>query len=196
MARTSLLRRLLTALSLVLIAGLAALLAYRLLTTDSGTNLVSSIRAGARPAAPQFELSVLWPHAETWPTTLRGRVDRGSVSLGDLRGYPTVINFWASWCRPCAAEASLLARAARARRGRIVFVGIDVHDLSSDARDFLRRHQLDYVSLGAAGESVYNAYGLIGLPETYYLDRSGRIVALTVGQVSDRKLQAGLRRIS
>ena len=185
-----------TALSLALVAGLFSLLVVRLLESGGGhEQLVSEIRAGAKPAAPQFDLAVIWPHSETWPKRLRRDVARGNVSLRELRGYPTVLNFWASWCKPCASEVSRLEVSARADRGRIVFVGIDVNDFSSDARSFLRRHRVDYVSVHAGGSSLYNAYGLIGLPETYYLDREGRIVAQTVGEVSRRKLQAGIARI-
>jgi cytochrome c biogenesis protein CcmG/thiol:disulfide interchange protein DsbE len=114
------------------------------------------------------------------------------VKLADLRGYPTVLNFWASWCTACGSEEKRLAKAARAYQGRVVFVGLDVHDLRSDARRFLEHHRADYVSLRAS--SVYGAYGLIGLPETYYLDRRGRVVAQTIGELTQRKFAAGLAR--
>jgi cytochrome c biogenesis protein CcmG/thiol:disulfide interchange protein DsbE len=185
----------LTAFSVTLVAGLFALLVYRLVDSGGGTRLVSEIRAGKKPAAPQFALKVIWPRTETWPPRLRGASTRGRLSLGELRGYPTVINFWASWCTPCAAEASRLAESAREHRGRIVFVGVDVNDFRSDARRFLRRHHVNYVSLQASGSSISDSYGLIGLPETYYLDGDGRVVARSVGQVSRGKLQAGLARI-
>ena len=187
-------RQVLTILSLALVAALFAALVVRLTESDPGPGFVSAVRAGSKPAAPQFDLAVIWPHAETWPARLRPSLGRGRISVGDLRGYPTVVNFWASWCTACGSEAPRLARAARAYRGRVVVVGIDVNDFGSDAHKFLQRHQLAYVSLRARGSSVYDAYGLIGLPETYYLDAQGRVVAQTVGELTPRKLAAGIAR--
>ena len=192
--RRSPLRQALTMVSLALVAALFAVLVIRLLESNGGPRLVSAIRAGKKPAAPQFNLSVIWPQAETWPARLRPNVSRGTMSLRELQGFPTVLNFWASWCTACGTEASRLAQAARADRGKVVFVGLDVNDFGSDAHRFLERHHVDYVSLRAKGSSLYDAYGLIGLPETYYLDRQGRVVAQTVGELTPQKLAAGIAR--
>jgi cytochrome c biogenesis protein CcmG/thiol:disulfide interchange protein DsbE len=192
--RRSTQRQLLMILSLAFVAALFAALVVRLTQSDPGPGFVSAIRAGSKPAAPQFELAVIWPHAQTWPAQLRSDVGRGTVSLNELRGLPTVLNFWASWCTACGTEASRLAQAARADRGKVVFVGLDVNDFGSDARRFLERHHVDYVSVQARGSSVYDAYGVIGLPETYYLDSKGRVVAQTVGELTPRKLAAGVAR--
>ena len=181
-----------TLLSLALVAALFAALVVRLTKSDPGPGFVSAVQAGSKPAAPQFDLSVIWPHKETWPASLRPHVDRGTVSVQDLRGFPTVINFWASWCTACGSEAKRLAAAAQTTRGRVVFVGVDVNDLGSDARRFLQHHRLNYVALRSHGSSVYDAYGLIGLPETYYLDTKGRVVAQTIGELTARKLSAGI----
>ena len=183
-----------TILSLALVAALFAALVVRLTESDPGPGFVSAVRAGSKPTAPQFDLAVIWPHTETWPARLRPSVGRGRISIGDLRGFPTVLNFWASWCTACGSEAGRLADAARANRGKVVFVGLDVNDFGSDAHRFLQRHHLDYVALRARGSSVYDAYGLIGLPETYYLDARGRVVAQTVGGLTERKLAAGIAR--
>ena len=187
-------RQVLMVLSLALVAALFAVLVIRLVDSNGGAGLVSAIRAGKKPAAPQFNLSVIWPQAETWPARLQPEVSRGTMSLRELQGFPTVLNFWASWCTACGTEASGLAQAAREDRGKVVFVGLDVNDFGSDAHRFLERHHVNFVSLRAKGSSVYDAYGLIGLPETYYLDRKGRVVAQTVGQLTPRKLAAGIAR--
>jgi len=109
-------RQVLTILSLALVAALFAVLVVRLTESDPGPGFVSAVRAGSKPAAPPFDLPVIWPSAETWPAQLRPGVGRGKVSLSDLRGFPTVLNFWASWCTACGAEARQLARTARADR--------------------------------------------------------------------------------
>ena len=176
--------------SLALVAGLLGLLVWRVVQQQRGPDLVAAIRAGKRPPAPAFTLPVLWPQSETWPPGLRSAPRRGELPLAALRGWPVVINFWASWCIPCKIEAPLLASSARAHAGKVVFVGIDVQDLSSDARSFLRAHDVNYVSLRDPSNSTYDAYGLTGVPETYYLDREGRAVAHTPGQVTVQDLRA------
>ena len=177
---------------------LLAILVYRLVGSDSsrGARLIGSIRADRRPPAPAFRLGVLWPRPETWPVALRPVVGRGKVSPAALLGHPLVVNFWASWCVPCKEETPRLVRAASARSGNITFLGVDVEDASSDARSFLRRYHVNYVAVHDGGESTVVAYGLVGLPETFFVDARGRIVAHVVGKLSAAALDEGLRRIA
>jgi cytochrome c biogenesis protein CcmG/thiol:disulfide interchange protein DsbE len=185
-------RRALTLLSVAFVAALFAALVVRLAESDSGAGFVSAVQAGDKPAAPGFQGAVIWPHAGTWPAPLRPEIASGTFSVRDLRGYPAVLNFWASWCTACGSESARLAQAARTNAGKVVFVGLDVHDLGPDARRFLEHHHENYVSLRAG--SLYDSYGLIGLPETYYVDRKGRVVAQTIGELTQRKLAAGITR--
>jgi cytochrome c biogenesis protein CcmG/thiol:disulfide interchange protein DsbE len=113
-----------------------------------------------------------------------------------LRGHPVVVNFWASWCIPCKKEAPLLAASARTHRGQVVFLGIDVQDFKSDARRFLRRFDTPYVSVRDGPGSTYGDYGLTGVPETYWLDARGRIVAHYAGQIDRDQLEEGIRLAS
>ncbi|MGH3032753.1 MAG: redoxin domain-containing protein, partial [Gaiellaceae bacterium] len=117
--------------AVVLVIGLLALLAWATLAAGKGRSLVAQIAAGEAPRAPAFELEVIWPRTETWPRELRAAVAEGKLSLAEVRGRPVVLNFWASWCIPCRDEAPILNASARAHRGEVVFVGIDVQDLRS-----------------------------------------------------------------
>ncbi|MGH3338804.1 MAG: TlpA family protein disulfide reductase, partial [Propionibacteriaceae bacterium] len=189
--RRSSLRRFLQLCALVLIAALIALLVNATLNRGAGPRLVADVNSGARPLAPTFELPVVWPHTDTWPSELRAALADDTVSLRELRGWPVVLNFWASWCSPCKAEAPRLNAAAREHMGEVVLLGVDVQDFESDARRFSERYQTNYVSVRDGGDSTYSAYGLTGLPETYFLDRSGRVVEHIVGEVSSGELEAG-----
>lgn len=182
--------------AVALVAALLALLVWRVIAQQRGAALVSAIASGKRPAAPAFALPLVWRSVDTWPVPLRRLAGQEKISLNQLRGRPIVINFWASWCLPCKAEAPLLAATARAQAGKVVFLGIDVQDLESDAHAFLRRYKTDYVSLRDPSNSSYDAYGLTGVPETYYVDRRGRAVAHTPGQVTTQDLQAGIAEIT
>lgn len=178
--------------ALALVAILLGLLVQRTLAQGAGSHLVSEVKGGNRPAAPEFDLPVLWPHAETWPAELRGGLGDGNLSLREVHGYPAVMNFWASWCGPCKAEAPRLTSSAEAHAGEVVFLGVDVQDFKSDARRFLERYDTNYVSVRDGGDSAYSAYGLTGLPETYFLDRQGRVISHWVGEISEAELEAGI----
>jgi len=177
--------------ALTLVGGLLALLVWRVVNAGQGGRLVNAVREHKKPIAPDFRLGVLWPHAETWPRSTRNLV-RSKVELRSLRGRPVVLNFWASWCIPCAHEAPRLVAAAKTHTGRVLFLGVDVKDFSSDARKFLRRFHVNYVSVRDGGSGTYDAYGLTGLPESYFLDTRGRIVAHKIGEISTVELEDGI----
>jgi thiol-disulfide isomerase/thioredoxin len=98
------------------------------------------------------------------------------VTLASLRGRPAVVNFWASWCGPCTREAPELARLPRALGGRARLVGVDWNDARSSARAFVKKHGWSFPNVRDADGAVGNRYRLDGLPNTFVLDRDGRIV--------------------
>src|SRR5437870_8761252 len=187
--RGSRLGLILRVLSLTLVAGLLALLVWRLVNVGQGGRLVNAIREHKKPIAPAFRLKVLWPHTETWDRPALAAVADGRVDLPALRVQPVVLNFWASWCIPCRHEAPRLVASAKTHRGQLVFLGVDVKDFPSDARSFLRHFHVNYVSVRDGGSGTYDDYGLTGLPETYFLDSRGRIVAHIVGEISRSELE-------
>ena len=109
----------------------------------------------------------------------------GTLDLASLRGKPVVLNFWASWCVPCKGEAAMLEQAwRRYRKQGVVFVGVDYHDVTSDAQKFLSHHGVTYPSVQDGSGAVADSYGVLAVPETYFIDRKGRLVgAHIVGSV-------------
>ena len=108
---------------------------------------------------------------------------------------PVVLNMWASWCSPCREEAGRLERGWRAAGPRgVLFLGLDIQDLRGDARPSSREYGATYPSVRDPGRDVANDYGATGIPETYFIDRQGRVVAHVIGVVSTRQLaRAGAR---
>jgi cytochrome c biogenesis protein CcmG, thiol:disulfide interchange protein DsbE len=109
--------------------------------------------------------------------------------LERARGKPVLLNFWASWCPPCRAEAPMLQRAARRYAGDVTFVGVDVKDSRSDALRFAERYGLDYTLVRDTGGEVAAAYGLTGQPESFFIDSDGTVVEHVAGPLFEDDLQ-------
>lgn len=193
--RTRPIVRLLQIAALAVIATLLALLTWRVFEAKGGSDFLAQVKAGAKPPAPAFALPAIWDRTDTWPAELKPTLADERLSLAELRGYPLVINFWASWCGPCKDEAPILAASAEAHAGEVVFLGIDIQDFKSDARRFLTRYDVNYVSVRDSSDDTYVDYGLTGVPETYYVDDEGRVVAHSLGGLSREELERGIARI-
>lgn len=164
-----------------LIVALVGLLAWRLSTEEEARGLVAAVGRGEKPAAPDFELPLLGEDAE--------------LSLASLRGKPVVLNVWASWCDPCREEAPLLQDAhERWRDAGVVVLGVDYQDGSDDALAFMEEFGLTYPSVRDGSGSVLAGYGVTGVPETFFIDRQGRIVDYTSGPVDPATLDAKIAR--
>lgn len=146
--------RALQATALVAVAGLFALLVWKLTHQSQPPKLGGP--------APTFSAK-----------RLEGN---GSIDLTSLRGKPVVLNFFASWCEPCKAESKVLEQAWRQYADRVVFLGVDYHDVTSDGRKFLRAHDITYPTVEDGSGKVGDLYGLTGVPETYFIDAQGRLV--------------------
>jgi cytochrome c biogenesis protein CcmG/thiol:disulfide interchange protein DsbE len=156
------------------VVALLALLAYGVASSGPDTDLDEAVAQGKRPAAPALDLPGL---------------DGGRSTLEDYRGKVVVLNFWASWCEPCREESPLLETWHKAleKNGGTV-VGVDVRDVSGDARRFVDEYGLSYPQLRDPDEDAMTDYDVVGLPETFVLDREGRIVALKRGPVDEEFL--------
>ena len=164
-------------LALLVVAALLGLLIWRVAHGTGGGRLVNDIAAGKRPAAPDFRMKPIWPRAAGATPRLRAAVARGRVTAADLEGRTTVVNVFASWCLPCKDEAPVLAAAARRHAGRVQFVAFDFQDFDGDGRSFLRRYGNDFAALHDGDGHVAQSWGATGVPETYVLDATGRLVS-------------------
>jgi cytochrome c biogenesis protein CcmG/thiol:disulfide interchange protein DsbE len=162
-----------------LVVLLFALLLWKLVE-DEGGALGQQAARGERPQAPDFTLE---------------RLDRkGELVLSSLRGKAVVVNFWASWCIPCKEEAPFLEEVWREKRGEgLVVVGLDAKDFRRDARDFVRRFDLTFPIVYDGPGSTLSRWGVTGFPETFVLDREGRVVESFVGAVNSDEDRARLR---
>ena len=117
-----------------------------------------------------------------------GRPVGGFASSDLAKGQVSVVNFWASWCVPCADESGVLEGLWR-RFGPqgLVVLGVDTQDLSGDARAFLRRHGVTYPSLRDGTDAAQQAYETTGVPETFLIDSGGRIAVPIRGPIVGRE---------
>jgi cytochrome c biogenesis protein CcmG/thiol:disulfide interchange protein DsbE len=172
-------RRLLGPLPVAVVLGVAAVLgvlAYGVTSSGHSETIDNALAKGRRVPAPALTLPSL---------------DSGApASLSDYRGKVVVLNFWASWCEPCREESPLLQRwHARIRSRDGTVLGVNVLDVRSDARAFVREYGLTYPMLRDGGGDSAEAFGVAGYPESFVIDRRGRIVAVTRGPLKEADLR-------
>jgi cytochrome c biogenesis protein CcmG/thiol:disulfide interchange protein DsbE len=151
----------------VVAGGLAllVLLGFGVFHQATSGRLDDAVARGQRPPLP----------AATLP-----RLDSaGSTSLASLRGKVVVLNVFASWCSPCADEAPVLERAQRrlAAEGATM-LGVTWRDTAPDAQAFVRRFRLSYPVVRDVSGDFAQKLSVVGVPETFVIDRRGRIAAI------------------
>ena len=154
-----------------LLAGVVAAVAVivALLATGLGRDpsVIASPLVGR--AAPNFTLPQL---------------DGAPVTLARLRGQVVVINFWASWCAECKIEQAALDRAwQQFQDSGVVVIGVNFEDSTSAARSYVRTADVTYPVVEDSASRTALAYGLHGVPETFVVNQSGRIVSRVIGPV-------------
>jgi cytochrome c biogenesis protein CcmG/thiol:disulfide interchange protein DsbE len=165
------LRRRLRVLAFIVIPALfMGVLAVGLIRTQA-----PKVREGA--VAPDFSLST---------------VGGGTLSSSELHGTPVVINFWASWCDPCNQEAPDLEATWKQYQAKGVrVVGVDYEDQPADAQVFMNRYGISYPSVVDRGGELATAFGVRGVPETFFIDAQFHFFA--VGQGEEQGNRFGTR---
>jgi cytochrome c biogenesis protein CcmG, thiol:disulfide interchange protein DsbE len=159
----------------------AAVLGYAVLPTVS--RRVSPTARMIGEPAPDFSLPVF--HGG----------DAGSrIRLSALQGNIVILDFWASWCKPCQAQARILsALAPRHEGGNVMFVGVNTSDNPERAAAFAASHQLPYPSVLDEGDAVANAYGASSLPTLVVIDAAGKVSDVTLGVLSAEEIDSAIR---
>lgn len=166
--------RLVFALPLALFVALAGVVAYFMLSGKDPKLLPSAL---IDQPAPQFDLPPIAGH------------DKPGLATADLKGKVTVVNFFASWCVPCLAEHPQIVELAKDKD--IQVVGINYKNDAEAARNWLNSNGDPYARIGADVKGAAGIdWGVYGMPETFILDRAGRIRFKHVGPILPDKLHA------
>ncbi|HVY57253.1 MAG TPA: DsbE family thiol:disulfide interchange protein [Xanthobacteraceae bacterium] len=180
-AETPVRRRLVVLVPLVLFLALAAVFLVRLGSGDP-SRIPSALIGRPAPATNLPPLAGLE----------RGGHPVPGLSAADFKGAVTVLNVWASWCVPCHDEAPLLVRLAEDKRIRVV--GLNYKDQPDNARRFLGRYGNPFAASGADADGrAAIEWGVYGVPETFVIDRDGRIAFKLVGPITPENLQSTLK---
>ena len=116
--------------------------------------------------------------------------ESGSGSLKEYRGKWVLVNFWASWCEPCQAEAPALEQFQREYGGKnFTVVGIDTQDISDDGTKFAKEYGIDYPLLHDGNGDYGHEFGTTGVPENYLLEPNGRLAWFEAGPVDAKILE-------
>ena len=166
-------KRLLSPIPLIVLTGVLALVAL----------LAYGLASNKRSESPSSTLI-----NKVAPTPMLPTLDGpGKSSLAAYRGKVVLLNYWASWCDPCRSEAPLLQRwqPTLEKRGGTI-LGVDVLDVTGDAKAFVRKYGLTYPMLRDGDGSSQTAYGILAYPESFVIGRNGRIAAARRGVVNDQ----------
>lgn len=160
--------------AVVVAVALVALLVYGVVHGGQNTTLDDAVKQGKHPNAPGYNLQ---------RPVLNGS---GQKALASYKGQVVVLNFWASWCEPCRSEAPVLAKAQRKltadHAGTVL--GATYNDAPEDSDKFEQEFKVAYPSVRDVGTELAQKYGTRALPETFVIDRQGRLIAISRGAVN------------
>lgn len=173
----------------VLAVLLIGVLAYALIGGGSGSNLDSAVQRGERPVVPDGGAALALP--------VLGGAAGETQRLDALRGKVVVVNVWGSWCEPCESEAPLISEIhdVLQRSGEGQVLGVTHVDPTEKSLAFVKEYDLTFPSVRDVEDELYDAFGGTGTPETYVLDREGRVAAISRGVITAEFANKALARV-
>jgi cytochrome c biogenesis protein CcmG/thiol:disulfide interchange protein DsbE len=165
-------------------AALIALLAFGIASEGNNGSLDAALQKGVRMSAPDANVAL--------PVLGSPRTE----TLADFRGKVVVLNLFASWCGPCKAEAAILEHTQQQLDGQnATILGVTYLDTSGDSEQFVRQEHITYPVVRDVSGNFARAWGANGIPETFVIDRRGRVVALRRYQLNGTWLQHTVHRV-
>ena len=166
---------------IVAAAALLALLGFGVAHQGSDSSIDAAVRKGHLPMAPSANMAL----------PILGAA--GSQKLAALRGKVVVLNVFASWCDPCKAEAPILEQEQQRLKGQnATILGVTYLDNSSDSEKFVRQQHISYPVVRDVSGNFVRSFGTTGVPETFVINRQGRIAALRRFQIDSTWLSQTL----
>lgn len=177
-------RKFYTALLAVSLGGLIAAVGFAVVlfvVKDADEETPARSRAMVKELAPDFSLALL---------------GGGTLRSAEFKGKPVLVNFFASWCLPCREEMPAIVRIVREYQAKgVVFLGIAVDDTEAKMREFVTRLEVNFPVGLDEGAVIQKAFGLYGLPTTYFIDRKGVINYFHSGAVTEELLRHELDKL-
>jgi thiol-disulfide isomerase/thioredoxin/anti-sigma regulatory factor (Ser/Thr protein kinase) len=161
----------------VVVAAMCAATLAAVMAVDGSTHRDAPV---TEPAAPAFSLPSLRDPAQL-------------VSLSAYRGHPVIVNFFASWCGPCREETPLMARYYKGAQSTVRVIGVDTNDSRTGALAFTKRYGVTYPVASDPAATTAGAFGVAGLPQTFFLNAQHKIVDRVYGAVSQAALAHGVK---
>jgi cytochrome c biogenesis protein CcmG/thiol:disulfide interchange protein DsbE len=186
---------------LALLLGLLLWQSWAPQVTEAGPRPGSTLQSLPAPSnstllslANTNSLSIGQPAPDFSLKTLDGRA---TVTLSELRGKAVILNFWASWCAPCRLEMPVLQAAHEAQADGLTVLAINLttQDTLPEAQAFMEELQLTMPALADEAGAVEDAYHILGLPTTYFVDSQGVITHLQLGPLNETQLNSQLKTL-